>query len=398
MTELLGAPHESTGAWVKGLQPASFRGVPFHVDGASGEFGRRSVTHEFPGRDTPASEDLGRRARQFTLECFVLGADYMAQRDALLAACEREGPGGLVHPYLGHVTVQVGVVRVRESTREGGLAAISLTCTETGALRFPSARRDTAAGVATAAAAARQSALQAFIGKFKAAGRAVARAQRAVEQALETVEQTVAGITSTAADLIRTPAELALAVSGAITRIATLIDEPFRALALYKGLFGAGGDPTPPYDTDTRAQAGRNTAAVNALVRRSAVIEACATAAEISGYGSSADALAVQGELVDALDGLLGATDPVDGSPSDDDALAALLALRGAVVEDLSARAAELPRVVRFTPPVTVPALALAQRLYGDPAREAEIVARNRVAHPGFVPGGIELEVLRDAV
>jgi prophage DNA circulation protein len=47
---------------------------------------------------------------------------------------------------------------------------------------------------------------------------------------------------------------------------------------------------------------------------------------------------------------------------------------------------------------VTQPALVLAQRLYGDPAsveaRAAEIVARNKVRHPGFVPGGVALQVL----
>ena len=43
-------------------------------------------------------------------------------------------------------------------------------------------------------------------------------------------------------------------------------------------------------------------------------------------------------------------------------------------------------------------ALVIAQRLYGDPARmeerAAEIVARNKVPHPGFVPGGAALQVL----
>ena len=48
---------------------------------------------------------------------------------------------------------------------------------------------------------------------------------------------------------------------------------------------------------------------------------------------------------------------------------------------------------------VTVPALALAQSLFGDdpdglPDRAAEIVAQNRVRHPLFVAGGETLSVL----
>jgi prophage DNA circulation protein len=46
---------------------------------------------------------------------------------------------------------------------------------------------------------------------------------------------------------------------------------------------------------------------------------------------------------------------------------------------------------VRFS--ATLPALVVAHRVYGDATRADEIVSRNRVRHPGFVPGGIALEV-----
>lgn len=397
MTELIGAGipgarSPGTGAWAERLQPASFRNVPFHVDSAAGTFGRRAVIHQFPGRDEPAAEDLGRRAREFTIECFVLGADYMAQRDALIAAAEEAGPGDLIHPYLGRVRVQVSVARVRESTREGGMAAISLTCTEVGAFAFPSVRRDTAATVQRAAGDADAAAKEDFVSRFQAVGRSVARAQAALEGALAGVEAQVAGVTGTAAALIRAPAELALAVAGSVTRLRTLATEPLRALGLYRGLFGAGAEPGGPTGTATQQQAARNQAALNALVRRTAVTEACRLSAEASGaeHGSSADALALRAELVEALDGLLAATEEAAADT-------ALLNLRTAVVDDLGTRAAELPRVVRFTPPGTLPALALAHRLYGDATRADEIVARNRIAHPGFVPGGAELELLHDA-
>mgnify|MGYP000977712715 CR=1 FL=1 len=39
-------------------------------------------------------------------------------------------------------------------------------------------------------------------------------------------------------------------------------------------------------------------------------------------------------------------------------------------------------------PPASVPALVAAHRLYGDAGRDAEIVGRNRIRHPGRVPGG----------
>lgn len=47
-------------SWTDRLQPASFRGVAFKVDGDDLQIGRRTVVHEYPGRDTPSVEDMGR--------------------------------------------------------------------------------------------------------------------------------------------------------------------------------------------------------------------------------------------------------------------------------------------------------------------------------------------------
>ncbi|KAL6953373.1 hypothetical protein U1Q18_052067 [Sarracenia purpurea var. burkii] len=58
----------------------SFRGVPFGLYGHSIDTGRRVVVHEFPFRDTPYAEDLGQRARGFSLDMFVVGDDVAANR------------------------------------------------------------------------------------------------------------------------------------------------------------------------------------------------------------------------------------------------------------------------------------------------------------------------------
>lgn len=47
-----------------------------------------------------------------------------------------------------------------------------------------------------------------------------------------------------------------------------------------------------------------------------------------------------------------------------------------------------------YTPPETVSALVLAHALYGDALRSGEIVSRNRVPNPGFVPA-TELQVAK---
>jgi prophage DNA circulation protein len=53
-----------------------------------------------------------------------------------------------------------------------------------------------------------------------------------------------------------------------------------------------------------------------------------------------------------------------------------------------------LSPLTTFTAGRALPAVVLAHRLYGAADRAEDIVARNHVANPLFVPGGVALEVL----
>ena len=59
---------------------------------------------------------------------------------------------------------------------------------------------------------------------------------------------------------------------------------------------------------------------------------------------------------------------------------------RAAVWRDLTTRARENARLTTLTPTEVSPALVLAYDYYEDASREADIVARNGIRHPGFVP------------
>ena len=143
-------------AWQDRLLPGSFRGAPFHIEDHEYAGGRRVHVHEYPGRDDAFPEDLGRRTRDYKIECYVIGPDYMAARDALLRACEAKGPGTLVHPYLGTRRAQCIEIRERESAKRGGMATFTLSFVDAGANRYPAAEADTADAVAAAAAIAEQ--------------------------------------------------------------------------------------------------------------------------------------------------------------------------------------------------------------------------------------------------
>lgn len=71
-----------------------------------------------------------------------------------------------------------------------------------------------------------------------------------------------------------------------------------------------------------------------------------------------------------------------------DDAIwRALTSLHAAITRDLTARARPLPRMVSYTVGARMPLLALANRLYGDAGRAAQLLGENRdTVHPLFMP------------
>jgi prophage DNA circulation protein len=60
--------------------------------------------------------------------------------------------------------------------------------------------------------------------------------------------------------------------------------------------------------------------------------------------------------------------------------------LRQALVRHLNAVAASGVRLVEIKPAESLPALVLAYQRFGDATRSGEVVQRNNVQHPGFVP------------
>jgi hypothetical protein len=71
----------------------------------------------------------------------------------------------------------------------------------------------------------------------------------------------------------------------------------------------------------------------------------------------------------------------------------ALTNLRAAVVRDVAARAEFLKQRSSYTPLAVLPAEVLAHRIYQDATRAEELVDRNAVPHPAFMPARA-LEVL----
>ncbi len=119
------------------LRPASFRGVQFQVEDDEVTLGRRVQVHEYPNRDKPYTEDLGRATRLFTINAYLVGNDFFEARDRLIVAIDTPGPGTLVHPYYGEIAVCIsGEIRVSHSGRNGRMYCINFNIVEAGELSF----------------------------------------------------------------------------------------------------------------------------------------------------------------------------------------------------------------------------------------------------------------------
>jgi prophage DNA circulation protein len=91
------------------------------------------------------------------------------------------------------------------------------------------------------------------------------------------------------------------------------------------------------------------------------------------------DTLALKNELAAALDAEMLLT-------TDDNLYQALGDARAAMWEDLTARSRDSARLSTITPPEVTPMLAIAYDYYEDAGRDGEIIARNKIHHPSFVP------------
>lgn len=186
--------------WREQMQPASFRGVPFQVETSSTPVGRRTQCHEYPLRDLPLVEDLGRATRRLQLTGFVIGDDCFQQRDALLAACDQTGAGELIHPYLGRLTVVLVECSISHERQAGGMVRFEMTFVETTNQNTPTVKANTAQSLSSANDQLKQSALERFNAAFSEIDRARIQAQRMqnqLNQALDFLHRNFSTLTRT---------------------------------------------------------------------------------------------------------------------------------------------------------------------------------------------------------
>lgn len=384
-------------AWLLDLEPASFKGVAFKVRTHSRTGGKRGPDNEYPQRDVPSPEDLGRLANRFTIEAFVIGDDYHQQAAQLIQALE-SGVGELTHPRWGPLQVLCRSYTESEDMAEQGLGSFSLSFIEDPGVAGIIITVSGEDAVDEDALAVKVAAKKAFVVNFSTNGfgggvvdRALASLFGRVNAMQTAINSPIAGVLDdfdkvitlaqailiNALALVQTPGDLADALVELVEAIADLgslvaltADRPASLT------FGA----TPPTDP-SEAQILANTDTLVDLVQRAALAE-LARQAVVAGFVVFDDAV----ELRDLVDDRLRVEEALDVTITEYEAL---VGTRVELVIDLTSKAESLVRLREITVLAMTSTLELAWSLYGDAERADEIGDRNKIVHGGFVPPGV---------
>lgn len=432
-----------TGSFFSQLKPASFAGIPFAVVSSATTAGRRNAVHEYPFRDTPWIEDLGRSGRRITIAGFLVGDDVIARREKLLLKVESKGEFTLVHPTLGSRAVSLIEFTCNESADRGRVFDIEFVFMEQGARQYPTTTTSSTSEVDRAAdTAAAKSATDYAKEVYTSLVNGAAKANDAIKQATEYSKRARQVITD-ATQLIGLAASLpnqfgrllgqsrgvllesrprpgvlavtlrqlqgagsasrqrgfaaAAAFDSASKVLAPSTAQAFAAAATALVQTVSASAPTPgaallallqlaQFNPIGTAPAPADPAlavriATVTMLRRAAAVE---MARIVSRYApaSADEARRVRDLVCNALDVAITAA----GDSRRDDVFASLRALRTVVARQVNARGAQVPELQQVQTAVPMPSLVLAQRLYRDAGRADELVQRANPRHPAFMP------------
>jgi prophage DNA circulation protein len=422
----------------KVLYEASFRGVPFHVTKIDLKVGRRTVTHEYPQRDKPYVEDIGRATRKLTFTAFVVGDDYIEQVEKLIKAVETEGPGTLVHPHLGEMKCcleQVSTITFTDATRT---ATVVLNAVESGDLEFPAIGEDNTNKVLEVADEVEKSAIQEFCdsidlsavsewGDAALSGDLLDKlgiiSNADIAAIFDKVDEISTLISKGVSLISGGPGAFATRLMGALglSRFASSarawsgIAKQLKNLTKHdklregtKALAQANAESTVLSDTQRAVL--KNRAALETLIRQALIAQMVGVSAvvgtksdqvlpaeddvqtsdslEATVTKSYDDIVQLRQDLLDVLDEELLMT-------TSDESYLTLEKARVAVFETLTERAEESGHLLVVVPGEVLPALVHAYDFHDDATRDQEIAIRNGLEHEGFCPAD-QLKVMDD--
>jgi prophage DNA circulation protein len=91
------------------------------------------VLHEYPKRDRPYAEDMGRSAFRYQMTGYIVGPSYHLGKEALMAALDNRTGAQLMDPYLAEAKMCICErYSVSETRERGGYCSFEMTFVEVG--------------------------------------------------------------------------------------------------------------------------------------------------------------------------------------------------------------------------------------------------------------------------
>lgn len=381
------------------IQIVSFRGETFEVIDVGRSGGRRITTTEFPQRDDPYTQDLGRTARRYKFRGFIADPDLAGKKSRLLRALETEGQAVLVHPTDGPLLARCESYEITETSTTLGVVEFSMSFVED--------------GIAPVAATPASSASATFGAQLRAAVAEGYEIRRQALVATDRVRRILSGnITEQCRALLGlagqfTGADVTAyvdAVNATSDAASTLIDDTASEVEKWTAVFAASPSSADSRtivdslvdDVDDAAAAAALTglsdqeqatadAVLDAQIMRALLALSYATEGTVAEDWTAADdAIAASNQLADACTAL-------ESYAWDADTLSSLADIRTTAALGILDEAASLPQLRTLDVPQPRTAWDLAMDLYGDATRAEEIVTRNGLSDPLWCAGSLQV-------
>lgn len=324
-------------------------------------------------------------------------------KQSLIRALDEPGPGILLLPTTGEVTVRVERYSTKEDARDPSVVEFEIDFakepntvfegdqllgrgdfrsvnTESSSLFLEGVGTEIAAGIESAGPETVRTATSDALSDASAA---IARLDVFSGPAAEAARlaSRLSGLIMQASSLATAPANLALSVYTALRTVENSVANAFGALEAYEAIARAIGGSgswlvgTIEHQNFLRASTVFQLAALGGVLRALPDVQ----------WKALEDALEARDRLC-ALADAIAESGPEDASP-------ALERFRLDVVALVPPAGNSLPSLVAVQVPAMVPAVVLAWNLYQDATRDAELIERNDIPNPMFVDAGSVLQV-----
>lgn len=411
-------------SWKQKLRQASFKGIPFYIEAISGETGRRGHLHEYPNRNTAYFEDMGKKTTLQNIEAFVIGDNYLENERQLIEACGSCGVGVLVHPFHGNFNVVCTNCAYSLKSSEMGISRLTLSFTETDEIVLPVVSEDFKDKLLSLSNTTNIEINSNFLNKFNieglssdvinSIGETIKTFANKALDALDFVNSKIddaQNIADGKLSIVDSITNVALKMSDTLNNAVSLLKTPEAFMARISALYDIISSFSNPMDAirsiknvsnlnvakeiekiDINSKKGQreaeNKQQLELLCQRAGIVSQANIISSME-FKSSKEAEEILNDFINQVEEQI-----LTKVSTDENTLQSLKDLRSVLIKDITTTIKKLPEVKIIKIPQSIPSVVLAYELYGDIDRADEIIKRNNIFKPGFMPAMVELEVL----